>query len=101
MLSLFNGLKYLHKLNIVHRDIKLENLMYCPESSSQIKIVDMGFAVKCEKGEKISGLTGSPSYVAPEILKSLPYDNKCDIWSAGVVMFAILFGGLPYHSDDM
>jgi len=100
ILSLFNGLTYLHSLDIVHRDIKLENLMVCPETTSQIKIIDMGFAKKCAKGDTITGVAGSPSYVAPEILKKLPYDHKCDIWSAGIVMFTLLFGVLPYHSDN-
>jgi len=45
-------------------------------------------------------MAGSPSYVAPEVLSNIPYAHKCDTWSAGVVMFTLLFGVLPYHSDS-
>ena len=84
----------------MHRDIKPENLLICPHSNSLAKLADFGFAATFKPGEKVLGSCGSPSYVAPDILSSKPYDEKCDLWSVGVIMFLLCFGELPFYSED-
>lgn len=90
------GLEYLHSLGICHRDLKLENILvdenYC------LKIADFGFA-KFSKDSITSTPCGSPHYVAPEIINGKCYDSiKADIWSCGVIFYAMLTGRLPF--DD-
>lgn len=89
----------MHKLKIVHRDIKPENVLL--DSSDldviQCKITDFGFSKFMDPRE--GGLTetlGSPLYMAPEIIKKLPYDEKVDIWSTGVIIYILLCGVPPF-----
>lgn len=93
--QLIYGLDYLHQHNICHRDLKPENILL--DSNGHIKIADFGFARWMR--EKIAETScGSPHYAAPEVIRGRPYDGlKADIWSAGVILFALLavyiFGG--------
>lgn len=83
---------YCHENNIVHRDLKPENLLY--ESSkpgSAIKVVDFGTSRLFDPDKKMSQKIGTPYYIAPEVLDN-NYDEKCDIWSCGVILFILLSG---------
>lgn len=89
----------MHKKNIAHRDIKPENILMESKDPSNInlKITDFGFA-KCYD-PKEGGLTetlGSPLYMAPEIIKKLPYDSSVDIWAVGVLTYIMLSGKPPF-----
>lgn len=89
----------MHKKNIVHRDIKPENILMESKDPSNInlKITDFGFA-KCYDPEE-GGLTetlGSPLYMAPEIIKKLPYDCSVDVWALGVLTYIMLSGKPPF-----
>lgn len=86
--QLIYGLDYLHQHNICHRDLKPENILL--DSNGHIKIADFGFARWMR--EKIAETScGSPHYAAPEVIRGRPYDGlKADIWSAGVILFALL-----------
>ena len=89
----------MHKKNIAHRDIKPENILMESKDTSNInlKITDFGFA-KCYDPEE-GGLTetlGSPLYMAPEIIKKVPYDCSVDIWAVGVLCFIMLCGKPPF-----
>ena len=96
------GVKYLHSFGIVHRDIKLENIMMtegtergCP------KLVDFGLSKIIGPSETATEPFGTLGYVAPEVLKKQPYTFSCDIWSIGCVLYALLSGTLPFdHSDQ-
>ena len=90
------GLDYLHSNNICHRDLKPENILL--DENDNIKIADFGFARwMCTDTTETS--CGSPHYVSPEIVKGIPYDGrKADIWSCGVILYALLSGRLPF--DD-
>jgi calcium-dependent protein kinase len=93
------GLNYMHKKNIVHRDIKPENILMESRDTDNlnIRITDFGFAKFYDP--KTGGLKeslGSPLYMAPEIVKNLPYDAKVDIWSLGVVAYILLSGKPPF-----
>ena len=82
-------LNYIHGQNIVHRDIKPENIMLHVEGDEKltIKLGDFGFSSYFAHDKKLDLYLGSPSYMAPEIIKGLGYDEKVDIWSAGVVIY--------------
>jgi tRNA A-37 threonylcarbamoyl transferase component Bud32 len=94
MLQLAKGIKYLSERGIIHRDIKLDNILL--DSFSQIKIVDFGLAVILSPEEKSYEEFGTLTYVAPEILQKRGYNKEVDIWSLGIVLFYLLVGKLPF-----
>ncbi|KAK7301144.1 hypothetical protein RJT34_12005 [Clitoria ternatea] len=89
--------KYCHDMGVVHRDIKPENILFT--GSGKIKLADFGLAIRISEGQKLTGVTGSPAYVAPEVLLG-KYSEKVDIWSAGVLLYALLVGVLPFKGDS-
>ena len=91
-----SGVEYLHKLRIVHRDLKPENLLL--DHSKNIKIVDFGLSNTYKKNELLKTACGSPCYAAPEMIAGKKYEStKVDIWSCGVILFALLCGYLPFE----
>lgn len=95
--QIFKGLHYLYKENVIHRDIKPNNILI---HSNIIKICDFGFAKKREDNDMMNTFCGSPLYMAPEIFKLSNYTHKTDIWSLGVVIFEIIYKKHPYPSDN-
>jgi serine/threonine protein kinase len=92
------GLQYLHDRHIVHRDIKLENLLL--DENGVIKIIDFGFATIVPPGKKIRVFCGTPSYMAPEIVARKEHTGHCtDIWATGVLLFAMLCGSFPFKGQ--
>lgn len=86
---------YLHRFNIIHRDIKLENLVF--ERDGYIKLINFGLA-KHRSDESLATLhAGTPEYLAPEILKGKGYDQTVDWWNLGIVMYELLFGVTPFQ----
>jgi len=98
MYQLFSALDYLHKRQIVHRDLKLENLLLKKQGLLEIKLADFGLS-KVYNGEALQTACGTPYYVAPEILVSEGYDHKIDTWAAGVLLYVLLSGRLPFSGD--
>lgn len=100
MYQILLGLSNLHKDRIVHRDLKLENILLSSTdiSNLDIKIADFGFAKKIKPGEKEELQCGTPLYMAPEVFnpneeeKDPGYECEVDIWSAGVIAFILLNG---------
>lgn len=92
------AIKYCHEMGVVHRDIKPENILLT--ASGEMKLADFGLAVRITNGQKLTGLVGSPAYVAPEILLG-DYSVKVDIWSAGILLHALLVGVLPFRGDSL
>eukprot|EP00253_Pinus_taeda_P017533 PITA_17533 len=86
-------IKYCHELGVVHRDIKPENVLRT--SSGQLKLADFGLSTRFAKGQNLSGVVGTPSYVAPEVWAGTTYSEKVDVWGAGVLLHALLIGILP------
>ena len=98
--QIIEGLKYIHKKKIVHRDIKLDNILI--DLTNTIKICDFGVSRKFEKGNIIYERCGTPAYIAPEIYAKIGYDGpQCDIWSAGVTLYYILSGNLPFRGSNI
>ncbi|KAL4614896.1 hypothetical protein ACB092_07G085900 [Castanea dentata] len=91
-------IKYCHDMGVVHRDIKPENILLT--SSGQMKLADFGLAMRVSNGQSLAGVVGSPAYVAPEVLVG-QYSEKVDIWSAGVLLHALLVGVLPFQGDSV
>ena len=96
MYQICSAVKHLHDMNIAHRDLKPENLLLT--NYNQIKLTDFGFAKNVNLG--LITLCYTPYYVAPEILSSIKYDNSCDIWSLGVIMYILCCGYPPFYSSN-
>lgn len=97
--QIVSGVEYLHKLKIVHRDLKPENLIF--DHKKNIKIVDFGLSNTYEEGQKLKTACGSPCYAAPEMIAGKKYYGlRVDLWSLGVILFALLCGYLPFEDPD-
>ena len=97
--QIINTLRYLHRLNIIHRDLKLGNLFL---SDMRIKIGDFGLASKLlEKNEKRFTICGTPNYIAPEILEHKGHSFEVDLWSIGVILYTILLGTPPFETKEV
>jgi BR serine/threonine kinase len=93
------GLEYLHSLGVCHRDLKPENILL--DERLNVKIADFGFA-RFVKSNVAETSCGSPHYAAPEIIKGQPYNGKAaDVWSCGVILFALLAGYLPFDDTSI
>lgn len=98
-LQLLAGVEYIHKLGIVHRDLKPENLLLDHQRS--IKLVDFGLSNTYKPGETLKTACGSPCYAAPEMIAGKRYIGlRVDIWSCGVILFALLCGYLPFEDPN-
>jgi len=104
--QIVSGIAYLHSKGVVHRDLKMENLLLAsPDDITHIKIVDFGLAKSSGKLNcRMGTICGTPQYVAPEIIESAEsyaaYGKAVDMWSAGVVLFILLGGYPPFHHDN-
>ncbi|XP_066159331.1 serine/threonine-protein kinase GL21140 [Euwallacea fornicatus] len=97
---LVSGLTYLHNLNIVHRDVKPENLLV-EMDKGKVKCLKLGdFGLACEVTSPLYTVCGTPTYVAPEILTECGYGLKIDVWAAGVILYILLSGYPPFASID-
>ncbi|XP_049849978.1 myosin light chain kinase A-like [Schistocerca gregaria] len=99
MEQLLSAMCYIHEMGIVHRDLKPENLLLLNDKEDVIKIADFGLS-KIYKEDVMSTACGTPGYVAPEILQCESYDEKIDVWSAGVIMYILLCGYPPFYDEN-
>ena len=94
------SLQFIHSHNIVHRDIKLDNILI--DLNNNIKICDFGVSKRIINNDKMFEQCGTPAYIAPEILKNKGYEGfSVDIWSCGVVLYAMLSGTVPFKGNDL
>jgi len=102
--KIVDSLRELHDHNIVHRDLKLENVFVFNSRDSRkpfnfdVKIGDLGLSTICEKNQKLTQYCGSPLYSAPEVNKGIPYNGyKYDIWSLGIILYYLIYGNFPFN----
>jgi calcium-dependent protein kinase len=100
MKQLLSSICYIHNKDIVHRDLKPENILLDTKKNNIIKIIDWGTArfFDKDKNKKMNKISGTPYYIAPEVLFE-KYDEKCDIWSVGVIMYILLCGYPPFNGE--
>ena len=93
------GLFFLHSNGVVHRDMKLDNVML--DMEGHIKIADFGMCKENIRGEELaSTFCGTPDYIAPEIIKRQPYNKSVDWWAFGILLYEMLCGVAPFDGDD-
>lgn len=100
--KLMEAISYCHSMGIAHRDIKPDNILFAGNSNSfaQIKLADFGQASSYTPGEGLmQGIVGTPYYVAPEVLGMKDYNEKVDVWSAGVILYIMLSGVAPFVGE--
>ena len=105
--QIFSGLYYLHTNNIIHRDLKLENILLSEIEKDYksnlkyfwIKIIDFGTSKIFSKHRKEKSIVGSSYYIAPEVLNQC-YNEKCDTWSVGVILYMLICGKPPFDGED-
>eukprot|EP00887_Chlorella_sp_A99_P007252 scaffold2.g7252.t1 len=109
--QLIRGVRYLHSMGVVHRDLKLDNLLLArPGDITSIKIADFGIAKQFGNGmDPLKTVCGTPSYMAPEVILARwqggagaphAYTPACDLWSAGVILYMLLSGGAPFRDES-
>ncbi|XP_059316034.1 phosphoenolpyruvate carboxylase kinase 1-like [Lycium ferocissimum] len=93
------AIEHCHKLGVAHRDIKPDNILF--DSQDNLKLADFGSAdwFMGADGKMMNGVVGTPYYVAPEVLLGREYNEKVDIWSAGVILYIMLSGVPPFYGD--
>ena len=98
--QVLSAVSYLHKHNITHRDLKPENIVFEDHSpNSPIKIIDFGTCHHFVKNEKLKSTIGTPYYIAPEVLTG-NYNQLCDIWSCGVILYILMCGCPPFNGKN-
>jgi serine/threonine protein kinase len=101
MFQLMQAVKYLNAFGIVHRDLKLENVMMSDATDrARPIIVDFGLAKIIGPNQTATEPFGTLGYAAPEVLKKSPYSFSCDVWSLGCIAYALLSGSLPFDHDS-
>lgn len=101
MYQIFSAVNYCHSSNIIHRDLKPENILVEKVDKSghyYIKVIDFGTAKIYEKNKSERKIIGSAYYIAPEVLNQ-DYNEKCDLWSCGVIMYILLSGRPPFEGS--
>mmetsp|Transcript_17257 Transcript_17257/g.49899 ORF Transcript_17257/g.49899 Transcript_17257/m.49899 type:complete len:703 (+) Transcript_17257:129-2237(+) len=97
---LLKATKCMHEAGVAHRDLKPQNLLLTSKNDdAHIKVTDFGFARRVHSPRSLTSRCGTPTFVAPEILKNIPHDQSADLWSVGVVVYILLVGYPPFMKD--
>lgn len=96
--QLFEAINWLHSMKIAHCDLKPDNFLFTAATTDIIKVIDFGMSRNVSFRKHFQAMCGTPYYVAPEVIKG-HYNESCDVWSLGVVMFVMLYGYPPFYAD--
>ena len=89
---------HMHGRSVAHRDLKLDNILV--DAQGRVKVIDFGFATKCDPGEKLSFFCGTPHYMDPDLVRKDRYSgHAADVWALGVILFTLLTGRMPYFAE--
>ena len=97
--AVLQAVAYCHSMGVVHRDLKPENILLEGNDFEHIKLIDFGTSTVINKNKKFNERLGTAYYIAPEVL-SKNYDEKCDLWSVGVIMYILLTGEPPFNGKN-
>lgn len=98
LLQIITGLKFMHDKNLIHRDLKCNNIFL--DEHERAKIGDFGLAKILEQTEEANTLCGTIGYMAPEVCKNMPYSFPADIWSLGVILYELISLEPPFKSKN-
>ncbi|XP_011700590.1 PREDICTED: twitchin isoform X1 [Wasmannia auropunctata] len=100
MRQICEGVKHMHEKNIIHLDIKPENIMCQTRNSTNVKLIDFGLATKLDPNEVVKISTGTAEFAAPEIVEREPVGFYTDMWACGVLAYVLLSGLSPFAGDN-
>ncbi|KAF7204301.1 myosin light chain kinase, smooth muscle isoform X2 [Nothobranchius furzeri] len=100
MKQILEGMQYVHKQNIIHLDLKPENIVCVDPSGTRIKIIDFGLACELDPTKDLTVMHGTPEFVAPEVINFEPVGLETDMWSIGVICFILLSGESPFQGNN-
>nr|NP_001191515.1 CaM kinase II delta [Aplysia californica]ACN43222.1 CaM kinase II delta [Aplysia californica] len=100
--QVLEGMNSCHQHNIIHRDVKPENLLLASKAKgAAVKLADFGLAIEVQGDQQAwFGFAGTPGYLSPEVLRKDPYGKPVDIWACGVVLYILLVGYPPFWDED-
>ena len=101
--QILRAVAYCHSRGVVHRDVKPENVLMDKELvAGQIftKLIDFDNSCTFEEGQLLQGVFGTVYYIAPEVVSGQQYDERCDVWSVGVIMYIMLTGQPPFSGSS-